>query len=121
MKRRFHSLLILFFLLLITAFSSIAEAAGGTVGKNISSIPTIVLLAGSEHGLDKSPSFSLLERNLLQDKKIKLLELNQIDLVFKEQELSLMLSPEGGSSRVKAGRLLKADLLVLLKAVERNG
>ncbi|MDD3927009.1 MAG: hypothetical protein PHT33_10190 [bacterium] len=32
-----------------------------------------------------------------------------------------MLSPEGVSSRVKAGRLLKADLLVLLKAVERNG
>ncbi|MDD3926008.1 MAG: hypothetical protein PHT33_05065, partial [bacterium] len=57
----------------------------------------------------------------LQNKKIKLLERNQIELVFKEQELSLMLSPEGGSSRVKAGRLLKADLLVLLKAVERNG
>ncbi|MDD3927006.1 MAG: hypothetical protein PHT33_10175, partial [bacterium] len=119
MKSGLHKLL-LQLVLFIVIHSGIAVAGGYIAGKNVSAIPTIALLPGSECGLNKAPLFSLLEADLLQDKKLKLLERNQIDQVFKEQELSLMLSPEGGASRVKAGRLLKADLLVLLQMTEKE-
>ncbi|MDD3926865.1 MAG: HEAT repeat domain-containing protein, partial [bacterium] len=98
-----------------------ATANGRIDEKNESAAPTIALLAGSEYGLNQSPLFIILESNLLQDKEIKLLERNRIEQVLKEQELSLMFSPEGGNARVSAGKILKTDLLILMKAGERAG
>ncbi|HVC96454.1 MAG TPA: hypothetical protein VND64_22405 [Pirellulales bacterium] len=64
---------------------------------------------------DRSPLAAVLEAKLLAEVKATWLERNAIDEVVKEQELQALFTPEGGSERVALGKLLKADLLILVR------
>ena len=64
---------------------------------------------------------ALLEVKLSADGRLKLLERSEIDKIVKEQELQLLFAPEAGTKRSALGQLLKADLLILLRAGEKKG
>jgi len=66
--------------------------------------------------LDRSPVGALLQAVLAQENLLSWLEREDIDKILREQELQAAFSPEGGSDRAAFGRLLKADLLVFLRA-----
>ena len=61
----------------------------------------------------------LLELRLAQNKEIVLLEREKIQEIFREQELSALLSAEGTAKRVALGKVLKADLLIVLEGEEK--
>jgi hypothetical protein len=63
---------------------------------------------------DKSPLGTLLEAALLTGSKLTWVERNQIDKIVAEQQLQVAFSPEGIAARSSLGRLLKADVLILL-------
>ncbi len=60
----------------------------------------------------------LLEQKLLQCETTAWLERNQIDDLLRERKLVSLMAPEAGPQRTTVGRLLKADLLVLLRHSE---
>lgn len=64
---------------------------------------------------DRSPLVAVLEAKLLSDVEATWLERNAIDEVVKEQELQALFTPEGGAQRSALGKLLKADLLILVR------
>ena len=78
------------------------------------------LIADKAFDLHKSPLVSLLEAKLSQREEIQLLERAQIDRILQEQQLQLISSARGVHERIAAGKLLKADLLVLLRAREKG-
>lgn len=78
--------------------------------------PTVAVVAGRALDLHKAPVVSLLEAGLSRKDGIRLLERMDVEKILEEQRLELALSPEGGRERVALGRLLKADVLVLLSA-----
>lgn len=82
--------------------------------------PTCALLADNALDFAASPCYALLETRLLEDARLDLLERAEIAQILKEQKLSLAFSPEGGQERVAVGKLLKANLLFLLKAGEQS-
>ena len=61
----------------------------------------------------------LVEQSLLTCQRATWLERTEIDRVLKEQQLTALLSPESCRQRSTIGRLLKADLLVLLRHFEK--
>jgi len=67
---------------------------------------------------DKSPQVAILEAKLLADAKSSWVERAQIDAVLKEQKLQAMFAPAGVGDRVKLGKLLKADVLVMVRPVK---
>ena len=67
---------------------------------------------------EKAPRAALLEAKLLADANATWVERAGIDAVLKEQKLQALFSPQGVGERVKLGKLLKAELLVLVRSVK---
>ena len=78
------------------------------------------VFTGALIALDRSPLASVLEAKLLQSNKATWLDRNAFDQVLREQKLQAMFAPEGSPDRVALGKLLKADLLVLVRTVENR-
>ncbi|MCX5684628.1 MAG: hypothetical protein NT049_13205, partial [Planctomycetota bacterium] len=81
--------------------------------------PTCGVIADRAAGPDVSPLVALLEVHLAQSGHVALVERNQVDQVTREQQLQLMFAPEAVGKRAALGRLLKADVLVLLRANDK--
>jgi hypothetical protein len=67
---------------------------------------------------DRAPRVALLEAKLLADPSATWVERSAIAKILKEQTLQAAFGPQGGADRVRLGKLLKADLLVLVRAVK---
>jgi len=78
--------------------------------------PRCALIVAPGAELDGSPLVALLEVLLTQQQRVTLVERTEIDKVIHEAQLQVLFSPEGGGQRVALGRLLRADLLLLLRA-----
>jgi hypothetical protein len=89
--------------LALTVLLPVASAAG----------PTCALLDP-----EKSPRAALLEAKLLSEPGATWVERASIDKVLAEQKLQAAFGPQGVSERVKLGKLLKADLLVMVRPVK---
>lgn len=113
MRIRHMALPFMLFLVLLFAVARVAGAAEVVQ-------PTCALLPDNALGLPASPCYALLEARLLEDPGMAMLERVDIERILKEQQLSMLFSPEGSAARVQAGKLLKADLLILLKASEQS-
>jgi hypothetical protein len=96
---------------------ALAEAAPTTLPAR----PACAVVADPGLGLRDSPIIALLETQLANLEQVRLVERNEIDRVLREQELNLLFAPEGAGQRVKAGALVKADLLLLLRAKQERG
>jgi len=93
------------------ALMAAATGAGAADGP-----PTVAVIAGRALDLREAPVVALLEAELSRKEGIRLLERMEVEKLLEEQRLELALSPEGGHERVALGRLLKADVLMLLCA-----
>ncbi len=80
----------------------------------------VALVVDTALGLDKSPLVSLLEVKLSQRDDLQLLERAELKKILKEHEMHLMFSSEGVGARLRVGKLLKADLLVLARAKDEG-
>ncbi|MCU0982697.1 MAG: hypothetical protein MUF25_26350 [Pirellulaceae bacterium] len=60
----------------------------------------------------------LVERRMLQNPDADWLERAEIETVLRERELQSLMSPEACGERAAIGRLLKADMLILLRHFE---
>ena len=60
-----------------------------------------------------------MELRLGQNKDITLLERENIQAIFREQELGALLTAEGTARRIALGKLLKADLLIVLQGEKK--
>ena len=69
--------------------------------------------------MDRTPLGALVEQTLLASKQAVWLERTEIDKLIHEQQLQLLLGPEAVKERSGLGRLLKADLLVILRHVAK--
>src|SRR4051812_24300795 len=67
---------------------------------------------------EKTPQAALLEAKLFVDDSATWVERASIDKILKEQKLQAMFSPQGVGERVKLGKLLKADVLVMVRPVK---
>ena len=67
---------------------------------------------------EKTPRAALLEAKLLAEPGATWVERTNIDAVLKEQKLQAAFGPQGVGERVKLGKLLKADLLVMVRPVK---
>lgn len=94
--------------LTIVCFSQAAVGAPNDAPAGAS--PTCALI-----DFDRSPLATVLEAKLLADVEATWLERNAIDEVMKEQELQALFTPEAGAQRAALGKLLKADVLVLVR------
>jgi hypothetical protein len=88
---------------LLLSVAPVATAAG----------PTCALLDP-----EKTPRAALLEAKLLAEPGAAWVERADIDKVLKEQKLQAAFGPQGVGERVKLGKLLKADLLVMVRPVK---
>ena len=77
--------------------------------------PTAAFLA-----LDRSPVGAILEAELLQQTVATWVERTEIGKVLDEQKLQALFAPEAVGERVKFGKLLKADLLVLVRSGKQD-
>lgn len=68
--------------------------------------------------LDKSAVAGLLESRLLTDDSVRWVERTEIDRVLKEQQLQSAFGASGVKERSSLGKLLKADLLILVRTVD---
>ena len=76
-------------------------------------LPTAALI-----DLDKSLVGGLLEIRLLESPHADWLDRNDIDRVLAEKELQNLAGPEGTAARAELGKLLRADVLILLRTVK---
>ncbi len=90
-------------IVLALALSQPAAAAG----------PTCALLDP-----EKAPRATILEAKLVADGSATWVERADIDKVLQEQKLQALFSPQSVAERVKLGRLLKADLLVMVRTAK---
>ena len=67
---------------------------------------------------EQTPRAAMLEAKLLADTGATWVERGNIAVVLKEQKLQAMFAPQGVSDRVKLGKLLKADVLVMVRPVK---
>lgn len=88
----------------------LASWAATAAGAPNDEAPTCALI-----DFDRSPLAAVLEAKLLADVEATWLERSAIDKVVKEQELHALFTPEGGTQRVALGKLLRADLLILVR------
>ncbi len=88
---------------------SLAAEAQPSGGKETSSRPRAAFL-----NIDRSPVGVLLEQRLLANPRAAWLERTEIDAVLRERQLQSLFGAAAIDERAKIGRLLKADLLVLL-------
>lgn len=66
---------------------------------------------------EQNPQATLLEAKLLADSSATWVERADIDKVLKELKLQAIFSPQGVGDRVRLGKLLKTDLLVMVRPV----
>jgi hypothetical protein len=76
-------------------------------------VPTCALLDP-----ERVPRAALLEAKLLADPSAAWVERTAIEKVLKEQAVQALFGPQGGADRVRLGKLLRADLLVLVRPVQ---
>jgi len=100
-------------LLLIFGAVPVTHAAAGTAA-------VCALVTDTALGLDQAPVTALLETRLAQETGITLVDRGDIARVLHEQTLARLFGPEDGKERIATGRILKADLLILLQAGERE-
>ena len=81
--------------------------------------PTCGIVPDRALDLHTSPLVALLELHLAQSKQVVLVERAQVDQVIQEQKLQFMFAPEAVRERAALGQLLKADLLVLMRANDK--
>jgi|GEM_PF-2560170 len=67
---------------------------------------------------EKAPRSALLEAKLIGDPGATWVERADIDKILQEQKLQTAFSPQGIGEPVKLGKLLKADLLVMVRPVK---
>jgi len=67
---------------------------------------------------EKAPQAALLEAKLIATPGTTWVERADIDKVLQEQKLQALFSPQGVGDRVKLGKLLKTDLLVMVRPVK---
>src|SRR4051794_7901824 len=79
--------------------------------------PTCAILADPAR---PSPVVPLLEARLLAMEGVTFTERAEIDAVLREEQLQALLGPEAGRQRASAGRVLKAELLILLRAAAQD-
>lgn len=96
--------------LLLAIVCCSADRVGAQEAKPSDHLPTCALV-----DFDRSPLTAVLEAKLLADVDADWLERSAIDEVLKEQELQALFTPEGGTQRAALGKLLKADLLILVR------
>lgn len=101
---------------LAAALAALVVAAAGVAHAGETTPPTCALVADRALNLRDSPLVSLLEVRLSRHRGLRMLERMDVAKILQEQKLQLAFSPEGGVERVAIGRLLKADMLVLLRA-----
>ncbi|MEI8373535.1 MAG: hypothetical protein WCJ35_11975 [Planctomycetota bacterium] len=77
----------------------------------------VAVLGSQTAGIEKL--VPLVELRLGNNKEIALLEREKIKEIFREQELGALLTAEGTAKRITLGKLLKADLLVILQGEEK--
>lgn len=82
---------------------------------------TLAILLSKAGGLNQSPVVELLQVSLSTLPGVALLERSEVDRILQEQSLQLAFAPEGGATRRSLGALLKADLLIILNAGQKNG
>ncbi len=70
---------------------------------------------------DRLPLGALLEAQLTMIGGLDWLDRGEIEQVLREQKLQALFSPEGAAARATLGKLLKADLLVMLRQVSDDG
>ncbi len=70
---------------------------------------------------DRLPLGALLEAKLTGSAGLDWLDRNEIDEILREQKLQALFSPEGAAARASLGKLLKADLLVMVRKAEPAG
>jgi hypothetical protein len=75
-------------------------------------LPTAALISGDDNVI-----FSLFEAKLLAGNHTNWLERNEIKRLLEEQKLDAAFGAAGGKDRLSLGKLLKADLLVLVRTV----
>jgi hypothetical protein len=97
---------------LATVFATVLLA----VGQAGASIRVAVV---ASRGTDVGRVAPLVEFRLGQNKEVVLLEREKIAEIFREQELGALLTAEGTAKRIALGKLLKADLLVLVQGQEK--
>jgi hypothetical protein len=73
---------------------------------------------GAVVDLSRTPAGALFEAKVLANARLTWVERAQVDKVVGELELQAVFSPEGGRGRVGLGKLLKANLLVMLRTGE---
>ena len=87
----------------------------------IALVPSFARAAGPVCALldpEKDPRVALLEAKLLSDPAAIWVERANVDVILKESKLQAVFSPQGVGDRVKLGKLLKSDLLVLVRPVK---
>src|SRR5262245_26738518 len=67
---------------------------------------------------EKTPRAALLEAKLLAGSSATWVERTSIEAVLKEQKLQAAFGPLGVGERVRLGKLLKADVLVMVRPVK---
>jgi hypothetical protein len=99
-------------LVLATSFQLFAIAQELPSGSPLAKArPTAALI-----DLDRSPVAALLEAELLAGEDAIWVERTEIEKVLDEQKLQAVFSPDAGGERARLGRILKADLLVLVRS-----
>jgi hypothetical protein len=76
---------------------------------------TIAVLWDPSDELAHMPQPNLIELQLTRGGNLALVDRSAIDAVLKEQQLAAAFEAAGGADRIKLGRLLKADYLVILR------
>jgi hypothetical protein len=69
---------------------------------------------------ERAPRGDLLEAKLLAEPGAAWVERAGIEKVLKEQAIQAAFGPQGGADRAQLGKLLKADLLVLVRSVKKT-
>lgn len=110
------------FLIALAAFPAltapaIAQEAAAPSGQQP---VTCALIPGHDLGFAESAAFQMLTAELSKNPKLALLERAEIDRVLDEKKLQLAFGAEGAGTRRELGLLLKARMLVILRAGEKT-
>jgi hypothetical protein len=118
---------------LVLSFSSVSStslSAGvppvvstveSTAASEVASKPvTCALIADKALAFNQSPTFALLEADLTRHPRLALVERTQIARIIEEETLQRALGAEGGDARRRLGGLLKAQMVVILRAAEKK-
>jgi hypothetical protein len=111
---RAAGLILLSLTMAVVVVRPVARAAEGQA-------PLAAVIAGDELGLSESAVVAFLEARLSQGGRVRLVERQLIDAILDEQALSAAFGAGDVGSRVQLGRLLKADLLILLRGGRVGG